>query len=46
MAGLPNRDPTPKEVQNGIGEIRRFYAMEKNWLGKIVPKKAHQATLS
>ena len=45
MAGLPNRDPTPEEVQNGIKEIRQFHATGKSWLGKIVPKKAHQATL-
>ena len=45
MPGLPNRDPTPKEVQIGIWEIRRFFALVKNWLDKSVREEAQRATL-
>ena len=46
MPGLPNRAPTPKEVQNGIQAIRQFYEMGKNWLDKSVREEAQRATLS
>ena len=45
MPGLPNRAPTPKEVQNGIQAIRQFYEMGKNWLDKSVREEAQRATL-